>query len=122
RFTRVDAIPSVAAGNAERCLSAGDYDNDGRPDLFITGSVSSRLLHQRSDGTFEDVTRASQLPADLRPGAASWVDVDHDGDLDLVTAAPVRLYRNNRTGTFTDITREAGLTAAAGQDGGPAAI
>ena len=42
---------------------AGDYDNDGRPDLFLLREGSRRLLHQKADGAFEDVTAAAGLPA-----------------------------------------------------------
>jgi len=120
RFTHTDAIPSAA--EPEGRASAGDFDNDGHADLFIAGRASSRLLHQRANGTFEDVTRASGIPATLHPGAASWVDVDHDGDVDLVTAGPIRLLRNNGNGTFVDVTREAGLSAGAEEGSGPAIV
>src|SRR5262249_49725164 len=65
---------------------------------------------------------APALPSGVHPAVATWVDADHDGDLDLVTAAPVRLFRNNGNGTFTDITREAGLEVPDGDLSAPAAI
>ena len=65
---------------------------------------------------------ASVLPRDLHPAVAAWVDVDHDGDLDLVTAAPIRLLRNNGNGTFTDVTRDAGLAVSDGDPSAPAAV
>jgi Tfp pilus assembly protein PilF len=119
-FVPTPAIPSGPDGG-EGAI-AGDYDNDTRPDLFVFGRHGSRLLRQRPDGTFEDSTVPAKLPNDLHCAAASWVDVDHDGDLDLVTAGPVRLFRNDGNGTFTEITREAGLGLAAGDPAAPAAI
>ena len=119
---RLAVAPVVPSGSVERRASAGDYDNDGRPDLFVVGETSSRLLHRRTDGRFEDVTRAASLPADFHPGAAAWVDVDHDGDVDLVTAGPVRLLRNNGNGTFADITRDARLEPPTADSPGAAAV
>jgi Tfp pilus assembly protein PilF len=65
---------------------------------------------------------ASALPPGFHPAVATWVDADHDGDLDLITAAPVRLFRNDGNGKFTDITREAGLAVPDGDLAAPAAI
>jgi hypothetical protein len=89
---------------------AGDYDNDGHADLFILSDQTSRLL--RGDGKrFVDVTQAAGLPeTGLAATAAAFVDIDHDGDLDLVVAgASVRIFRNNGNGTFTEATDEAHL-------------
>ncbi len=93
---------------------AGDYDNDGKADLFVLRADGDRLLHQKDDGTFEDVTAAAAVATSKAPEtAAAFVDVDHDGDLDLVTAgASTRLLRNNGNGTFTDITGPAGFDGA----------
>ena len=126
RFNPGATLPAAPRGAQETRAAAGDYDNDGRPDLFVSGPRSGRLLHQKADHTFEDVTAAVGLPADLHAGAASWVDVDHDGDLDLVTASPVRLLRNDSgqpTGArFTDVTRDAGLALPGPDDSASAAI
>jgi tetratricopeptide (TPR) repeat protein len=120
RFAATIALPTLDAAD-ERTASAGDYDNDGRVDLFVAGPRSARLLHQRADGGFDDVTVRAGL-RDLHAAAASWVDVDHDGDLDLVTAGPVRLLRNNGNDTFTDITKESGLSVPDGDASSPAAV
>jgi tetratricopeptide (TPR) repeat protein len=96
---------------------AGDYDNDGRPDLLVLRSGGVYLLHQKNDGKFEDVTSAAKIPDGLRCRSAAFVDADHDGDLDIVIAgsgAPSRLLRNNGNGTFTDITDAAGLGGVSG--------
>ncbi len=65
-------------------VTVGDYDNDGRPDLFVTRLQTYALFHNRGDGTFEDVTRQAGL-AGVRdnPTSAAFADLDHDGDLDL---------------------------------------
>ena len=90
---------------------AGDFDNDTRPDLLLFGSGAYTLLHQAADGGFDDVTSTAGLPRP--PGAvttAAFVDVDHDGDLDIVAAGTsVQLLRNNGDSKFTDITSDAGL-------------
>jgi len=95
---------------------AGDYDNDGRLDLLVLGAPASRLFRQRADGTFEDVTAQTALPT-AAPGVASgaFADVDHDGDLDILTVGQsVQLLQNNGTGTFADITAKAGLADVSG--------
>ncbi len=114
-------------------IAAADYDNDGRPDLFVTGlgffdgqGILMRNNGVGADGrvTFTDVTAEAGL-ALWGPGfTASWVDVDGNGWLDLFVVnnlgglfdrkTPNRLFRNNGRGadgrvTFTDITAEVGL-------------
>jgi hypothetical protein len=65
-------------------VAVGDYDNDGRPDLFLTRWRSYLLLHNRGDGTFEDLTVSAGLGGDRDwPTSAAWADLDGDGDLDL---------------------------------------
>jgi len=127
----LDSAP--AKGIAIGVVSA-DFDNDGAPDLFVLRSTGSTLYRNDGKGHFADVTRSARLPSYAAlPGAAAFVDVDHDGDVDLLiagladlaatrrqggadlvfpsgfAAAPLQLLRNNGNGTFTDITRAAGL-------------
>src|SRR5262249_44967401 len=64
--------------------AVGDYDNDGRTDLFRTGWRTYTLLHNRGDGTFEDVTTAAGLGGDRDwPASAACSDLGADGDVDL---------------------------------------
>ena len=70
-------------------VAAGDYDNDGRPDLFLCQAGRNALYHNEGDGTFRDVTAGSGLdakPKDLLSVCAAWMDADGDGLLDLVVS------------------------------------
>ena len=65
-------------------VAVGDFDNDGRPDLFVTRWRSYALYHNLGDGRFEDVTARAGLGGDRDwPTSAAWADLDNDGDLDL---------------------------------------
>ena len=135
--TAASGLGSVPPNTVPIGCIAGDYDNDGAPDLFVLAYGSSRLYHNDGNGRFRDVTADVRLPLyPFLPGAAAFVDVDHDGDLDVVIAgladvgatraraagrtmifprefapAPLQLLRNNGNGgnAFTDITRDARL-------------
>ena len=64
-------------------VTVGDYDNDGRPDLFLTRWGSYALWHN-TGGAFEDVTEKAGLGGDRGwPTSAVFADLDGDGDLDL---------------------------------------
>jgi hypothetical protein len=68
-------------------VAVGDYDNDGFPDLYVTGYGHSVLLHNNGNGTFTDVTRMAGVGNDGNWGtSAAFVDYDQDGKLDLVVA------------------------------------
>jgi len=88
----------------------GDYDNDGRCDLVLTGTSENAALfaglwHNQGGGAFADA--GAGLPGDDL-GPALWGDFDHDGDLDLLFGGNsndgfiTRLYRNDG-GTFSDV-------------------
>jgi len=65
-------------------VAVADYDNDGQPDLFVTGVRGNVLYRNRGDGTFEDVTAKAGLDGDHGWAvAAGWFDYDNDGYLDL---------------------------------------
>jgi enediyne biosynthesis protein E4 len=62
---------------------AGDYDGDGRPDLFITGYGGNALYHNNGDGTFSDVTARAHVGESRWGASCAFADLDRDGDLDL---------------------------------------
>ena len=115
------------------CAVAGDYDNDGKADLFIVRDSSLALYRNDGDGKFTDVTAAAGIPRyPYLSISAAFVDADHDGDLDVFIAgfidlskrldasksgarpipeefggAPNMLLRNDGNGKFTDVTAAA---------------
>jgi hypothetical protein len=133
-------------------VAAADYDNDGFPDLYITGYPRNTLLHNNGDGTFRDVTdKAGVKNTGKFSASAAWFDYDRDGLLDLLVCNYVKfsyelplhcsfegaptycaqkayegdvptLYHNNGDGTFTDVTAQAGLSRLAGRALGVVAI
>ena len=70
-------------------VNAGDFDNDGDEDVFITGAPSEHLYVNDGTGNFEDEKAASGLgrPSLAKSGfGTGWFDFDNDGWLDLFTA------------------------------------
>jgi tetratricopeptide (TPR) repeat protein len=100
-------------------VAAGDYDNDGSPDLFIAGLDGSALYHNDGKGLFSDKTSLlSPLLAQSWATTAAFIDLDHDGDLDLFVACGAKqgqpdarnlLYRNNGDGSFTETAESSGV-------------
>ncbi|HEV8578778.1 MAG TPA: CRTAC1 family protein [Thermoanaerobaculia bacterium] len=139
-FTDVAAKAGVAGGNDAANASADalwfDYDNDGRPDLFVVRFGRSQLFHNLGQGSFREVTREAGLDRYANAITAAAFDYDRDGDLDLFVGGYFRpvdifhpetprffpesfetaengggvtLWRNDGRGRFTDATRAAGL-------------
>ena len=95
------AIPLPAGA---QFATFADYDNDGWLDLFVIGTDGrGYLLHNRDGKRFEDVTKAAGVSDVDGARQALFVDLDHDGDLDLLLVGNNSLaaYRNNSDGTFT---------------------
>lgn len=107
--TTASGALSKAATGIGTAAVAGDYDNDGKPDLFIVRSAGTALYHNDGNGTFSDVTAAAKIPASITSRAAAFVDVDHDGDLDLFIPGAA-LLRNDGNKTFSDQTSAAKLS------------
>jgi tetratricopeptide (TPR) repeat protein len=144
-FEDVTERAMVAGRGYGMGCSAGDFDNNGHDDLFVTGLSQTVLYRNRGDGTFEDVTHRAGVFSSRWTTATGFGDLDGDGDLDLVAVTyveadpknvpdcrdefgkpihcePTRfpaqldhLFRNNGDGTFTDVSREAGIEVPEGR-------
>ena len=98
----------------------GDVDNDGKIDLFLASEYPQfdllyKNISKNDTILFQDVSSTSGIEgfSSTTPMQATFIDIDHDGDLDLYAVhdgfLPSSLYRNNNNGTFTDISAQTGL-------------
>jgi len=95
RFTDISAGSGLETPFHGMGAAVGDYDNDGRPDVFITAVGGARLFHNEGGGRFKDVTTTAGVggkPDDWST-AATWFDLDNDGDLDLFVGHYVKWSR-----------------------------
>jgi hypothetical protein len=87
QFTDVTRAAGLASDQPSLGCCVGDFDNDGLPDIFISGAGRQRLLRNTGKKAFEDVTQKSGLDALTTVClGAGFLDLDQDGDLDLVVA------------------------------------
>ncbi len=83
KFADVTATWGLAGAHPSLGCAVGDFDNDGRPDLYITGAGSGRLM-RNNGGKFSDVTATAGIATGTTVCfGAMFVDLDQDGDLDL---------------------------------------
>jgi hypothetical protein len=128
-FTDVARAAGVDNRRYAKGVAWGDFDDDGRPDLYVSNFGPNRLFHNRGDGTFVDVTPLVGATGPEEASFATWFfDWDNDGDLDIYVndyGTPVHevsssffgaerdggqplLHRNDQ-GHFTTLSREIGL-------------
>lgn len=84
-FTNVTAGSGLDVTFYGMGVAVGDYDNDGRPDVFISGVNGNHLFHNEGGGHFRDVTADAQVGGKAEDWGTScaWLDYDNDGLLDL---------------------------------------
>jgi Tfp pilus assembly protein PilF len=138
RFENVTRMAKLELKGRVMGCTVGDYDNDTKPDLAVTVDGRVALFHNEGNGTFKDVTKdsgiATETDSDALALGVTFIDYDHDGDVDLYAtrfnnfplahpeqpfefptdAAPAGnvLWRNNGNGTFTEWTTETGLAGS----------
>jgi enediyne biosynthesis protein E4 len=95
RFEDVTARAGLVRTGWGQGTCVGDYDNDGRPDLFVAYYGHSALYHNEGNGSFADVTAAAGMRSDgVRwDTGCSWFDYDLDGRLDLVVTGYLEFDR-----------------------------
>ena len=138
-FEDATAKAGVAGAGYGMGVAAGDYDNDGREDIYVTAYGGNKLYRNNGDGTFTDETQKAGVGGSGWSTSAAWVDLDGDGFLDLVVARyiqwdwddrwcgehregyrsfchpdvfmpiPMLVYHNNGNGTFTEEAHKLGL-------------
>ena len=110
-FNDIATAAGVNDGNNARGMAMGDYDNDGDTDIYITTSNSTNILYRNNaNSTFTNVAVASNTGIDEFQRGALFVDLDNDGDLDLLSGSN-RAFLNNNDGTFGSVGPAAGLFA-----------
>jgi tetratricopeptide (TPR) repeat protein len=136
--------------------TSGDYDNDGATDLAVNAIEKSKqgfgrilLLHNEKSGMFKEVTETSGIQQHGLSMGLTFVDYDHDGDLDLLVTQHIDasidsgqggsrplarvayldgvptlgwMYRNNGDGLFTDVGNSIGLNEGATANGAVAVV
>jgi len=95
RFTDISAGSGLETPFYGMGAAVGDYDNDGKPDVLITAVGGAHLFHNEGGGHFKDVTASAGVGGgpDEWSTAATWFDLDNDGDLDLFVGSYVKWSR-----------------------------
>jgi enediyne biosynthesis protein E4 len=145
-FTDVTEQSGIVSRDYGMGVAAGDFNNDGCVDLYLTNFGRNQMFRNNCDGTFSDVSKTTGTDSAGWSVSAAFVDIDRDGWLDLYVgnylryslegntpcyspfgalgyctprsyeALPGRLFRNRRDGTFVDVTAQSRM----GSEFGPA--
>jgi len=113
----ITASSGISVSQGAGYATFADYDNDGWLDLFAIGNDGrGHLFRNRGDATFAETTSKAGVASVRGAHKALFVDLDHDGDLDLLLLSKAQLaaYRNNLDGTFTEATSGFGLSGITG--------
>jgi len=117
-FEDVTVRAGLALTGWGQAACAGDYDNDGNTDLYVTFWGQNRLFRNRGDGTFEDVTSRAGLASKTRWGAGcAFVDIDRDGRLDLFAANYIDFDLKTAPVPESGLCRYKGVPVACGPPG-----
>ena len=131
-FTEIGAQSGIVLNGMVKGAAADDFDNDGRPDLYVSVMGGpNRLFRNVGNAKFIDVTEKAGVAEPHMSFTCWWFDYNNDGWPDIFVSGywatmpnivreylgdkanakgdRPRLYRNNRDGTFTDVSREARL-------------
>ncbi len=119
RFVDVKAKAGVTLRGRATAAVFGDFANDGRLGLYVStagGGGGGALFRNAGGGAFQDITASAGLAGAEAAGRAMFVDLDHDGDLDLflATSAGNRAYRNSLDGAFRETAAAMGLATGGG--------
>jgi hypothetical protein len=98
RFEDVTGASGIASLGYSMRVAAGDYDDDGDVDLYVTCYGPSALLRNEGGGRFTDV--AAGVRGDGWGASAAFLDYDADGDLDLLVAKYVRWRPETEIGCY----------------------
>jgi hypothetical protein len=120
-FEDVTNRAGLAQGGWGQGACAGDYDNDGHEDLFVTYWGQNHLYHNKGNGAFEDVTKqAGLIEGRTRWGAGcAFLDYDRDGRLDLIAANYIDLDLSSTPTPDSGLCRYKGIPVACGPPGLP---
>ena len=118
-FEDVTAKAGLALAGWGQAACAGDYDNDGHTDLFVTFYGANRLFRNRGNGTFEETTQSAGLEsARTRWGSGcAFLDYDRDGRLDLFAANYIDLDLASAPVPESGLCRYKGVPVACGPPG-----
>jgi hypothetical protein len=122
-FEDVTARSGLGASGWGQGVCAGDYDNDGHVDLFVTYFGANHLYRNRGDGAFDDVTiKAGLIDKDKRRRwgtGCAFLDYDRDGKLDLLVANYIDLDLATAPTPDSGLCRYKGVKVACGPPGLP---